>query len=115
MNVVERIHNENLRDDLPEIRVGDSVRMNMRIVEGGKERVQAFTGTVIADEGGGKSRKLTVRRVAFGNGIERIVPVESPRLASVDVLRKGQVRRSKLYYLRKTIGKASRVKEKKQG
>lgn len=111
MNTVQKIHRENLRSDLPDMNVGDSVRVDVRIVEGGKERIQAFTGTIISRKSGGVSESITVRRVAYGQGVERLFPLQSPRIANIEVMRRGSVRRAKLYYLRDQVGKAARVKE----
>ena len=108
---VEKIRHENLRTDLPDFNVGDTVRVEFLIVEGGKERVQAFTGTVIARSGGGVDETITVRRVSHGIGVERIFPLHSPRLVKIEVTRRGRVRRAKLYYLRDRVGKAARVRQ----
>ena len=113
MNKVEKIHNENLRTDIPDFGIGDTVQIDMRIVEGGKERIQAFSGTVIAKNGSGIAQTVTLRRVSYGQGVERVVPIHSPRVAGVKVVRRGSVRRGKLYYLRQQVGKAARVKEKR--
>ena len=113
MNAVQKIHQENLRDDLPEFSVGDNLRVHVRIVEGGKERIQAFTGTVIARNGSGIAETITVRRVAYGLGIERVFPLHSPRIAKMEVVRSGDVDRAKLYYLRSQIGKGARVRERR--
>jgi large subunit ribosomal protein L19 len=101
------------KDQIPQFNVGDTVRVHFRIVEGEKERVQVFEGVVISRKGGeGPAARFTVRRVAFGEGVERVFPLHSPRVEKVDVTREGQVRRAKLYYLRDRMGKASRVKAK---
>ena len=113
MNVLEKIHTENLKTDLPDFSVGDTLRADVLIVEGGKERVQSFTGTVIARNGNGVSSTVTLRRVAYGQGVERVLPLHSPRLATLHVVRRGKVRRSKLYYLRSQQGKAARIKERR--
>jgi large subunit ribosomal protein L19 len=112
MNKLEKIHRENMKTDLPEFGIGDDVIVNVKIVEGGKERIQAFRGTVIARNGAGIAQSVTLRRVSYGQGVERVIPLHSPRLASMEVVRRGQVRRAKLYYLRDQIGKAARVKER---
>ena len=107
------IHKENLRKEaLPAFRVGDTVKLQVKIREGGKERVQAFTGTVIARDGVGATETFTVRRISHGVGVERIFPVHSPNLASLEVEGSGQTRRAKLYYLRDRIGKSSKLREK---
>lgn len=112
MDALKLIAQSSMKTDSPKVEVGDYVRVNVLIREGDKERIQAFEGTVIAMKHGGISETFTVRRVAHGVGIERVFPVHSPRVASVDVLRHGVVRRAKLYYLRNRVGKAARVKEK---
>ena len=112
MDALKLIAQSSMKADSPKVEVGDYVRVNVLIREGDKERIQAFEGTVIAMKHGGISETFTVRRVAHGVGSERVFPVHSPRVASVDVLRHGVVRRAKLYYLRNRVGKAARVKEK---
>lgn len=112
---VEKIHNESLKKDLPEIRVGDTVRIDILIVEGEKERVQAFTGTVIGRSGSGVAETITVRRVAYGQGVERVLPLNSPRIAKIEVMRHGRVRRAKLYYLRGQVGRAAKVEDLHEG
>ncbi|HET7631433.1 MAG TPA: 50S ribosomal protein L19 [Gemmatimonadaceae bacterium] len=102
-----------LRSDVPPFRPGDTVRVNVRVKEGDKERTQAFEGVVIARKGAGVSEKFTVRKISNGVGVERIFPVHSPMIADVVVLRRGRVRRAKLYYLRHLTGKATRIKERK--
>ena len=114
MNKIEEIRRENLRTDLPEFAIGDTVQADLKIVEGGKERVQSFTGTLIARNGGGVVEAITLRRVSYGEGVERVIPLQSPRLAGLTVVRRGHVRRAKLYYLRDLIGKAARVKERRE-
>lgn len=111
MNAVQKIHNENIKSDIPEFGVGDSLKVDVLIIEGGKERIQSFTGTVIARNGEGVSESVTLRRVAFGQGVERVLPLNSPRIKGLEVVRRGKVRRSKLYYLREQQGKAARIKE----
>ncbi len=113
MNAVEKIQREYMKKEVPSFAVGDTVRVDVIITEGGKERVQAYTGVVIAHNGGGISESVTVRRVAFGQGVERVFPVHSPRVANIEVIRAGKVRRARLYYLRDQVGKAARVKEKR--
>jgi len=102
-----------LRDNIPPFRPGDTVRVNVRVKEGEKERVQAFEGVCIAKKGGGVSETFTVRKVSNGVGVERIFPLHSPMIAEINVVRRGVVRRAKLYYLRDVTGKASRIKERK--
>jgi len=103
---------EQLKQDLPEIEIGDTVRVGVRIQEGGKERVQPYEGTVIAMRNGGINKTITVRRIFQGVGVERVFLVHSPRVAKIDILRRGQTRRAKLYYLRDRVGKATRLKER---
>jgi len=102
-----------LRSDLPPFRAGDTLRVNVRVKEGDKERLQAFEGVCIARRGSGVSESFTVRKISNGVGVERIFPVHSPMIADIAVLRRGRVRRAKLYYLRQLTGKATRIKEKK--
>ena len=102
-----------LRDKLPPFRAGDTVRVNVRVKEGDKERLQAFEGVCIARRGSGVSKTFTVRKISNGIGVERIFPLHSPMLAEITVVRRGRVRRAKLYYLRHLVGKATRIKEKK--
>jgi large subunit ribosomal protein L19 len=104
---------EFLRDDVPEFRPGDTVRVNVRVREGDKERIQAFEGVCIARKNGGVNETFTVRKLASGVGVERIFPLHSPMIASIDVVRRGQVRRAKLYYLRDRKGKSARIKERR--
>ena len=111
---IRKLHEAQLRKDLPEFRPGDTVRVNVRLLEGEgekvKERIQAFEGVVISKKGRASSATFTVRRVSFGTGVERIFPLHSPSIASIDVVGKGSVRRSRLYYLRDLRGKAARIK-----
>jgi large subunit ribosomal protein L19 len=102
-----------LRSDLPPFRSGDTLRVNVRVKEGDKERIQAFEGVCIARRGSGVSESFTVRKISNGVGVERIFPVHSPMIADIVVVRRGRVRRAKLYYLRQLTGKATRIKEKK--
>ena len=110
-DIIRAIESEQLRSDLPEIRVGDTVRVNYRVVEGTRERLQAFEGVVIGKKHGGLQETFTVRRVSYGVGVERVFPVHSPNVAKVELVRKGKIRRAKLYYLRDRVGKAAKVKE----
>ena len=112
MNLLEAFTNEQLKKELPVIRIGDSVRVHNRIKEGNRERIQLFEGTVIAKHGGGISETFTVRRVSYGCGVEKTFPIHSPNVEKVDIIRVGKVRRAKLYYIRERVGKASKVKEK---
>ena len=112
MNLIEAFTNEQLKETIPSFEVGDTVRVSCRIKEGNRERIQLFDGTVIAKRGGGISETFTVRRVSYGVGVEKTFPIHSPKVAKVEVIRTGKVRRAKLYYLRDRVGKASKVKEK---
>ncbi|MBQ6476478.1 MAG: 50S ribosomal protein L19 [Clostridia bacterium] len=110
-DIIRSIESEQLRTDLPEIRVGDTVRVDYKVVEGTRERLQAFEGVVIAKKHGGLQETFTVRRVSYGIGVERTFPIHSPRIGSIKVIRNNKVRRAKLYYLRDRVGKAARLKE----
>lgn len=111
MNELQKLESALLRDDIPDFRAGDTVRVNVRVVEGGRERVQAFEGICIARRGGSINQTFTVRKLSFGVGVERIFPVHAPIVQSIEVTRRGDVRRAKLYYLRDRVGKAARIKE----
>ena len=111
MNKLEVFASEQLKETVPSFNIGDTVRVHNRIKEGTRERIQMYEGTVIARHGGGISETFTVRRVAYGCGVEKTFPIHSPNVAQVDVIRKGKVRRAKLYYIRERVGKASKVKE----
>lgn len=111
MNLVEKITAKQIRTDIPEFRVGDTVRVDVKIVEGKRERIQAFEGLVIAIKGAGIAKNFTVRKTSQGVGVERTFPVNSPVVDKITVVRKGKVRRAKLYYLRDRVGKATKVKE----
>jgi large subunit ribosomal protein L19 len=113
MGIIEDIEQSYLRDDIPDFSPGDSVKVHVRVVEGGRERIQIFEGVVIARSGGGVRETFTVRKVAFGVGVERIFPVHAPIVSEIEVVRRGAVRRAKLYYLRDRVGKATRIKEKR--
>jgi large subunit ribosomal protein L19 len=108
--IIEKLEKQQLKKDIPVFRIGDTVRVHIRIIEGDKERTQVFTGTVIARKGTGLSETFSVHRVAYGEGMERVFLLNSPRVAKIEVAKEGHVRRSKLYYLRGTSGKASKVK-----
>lgn len=114
MDIVKQIENEQLKDGLPEFDAGDTVRVNVRVREGEKERTQAFEGVCIAKKGGGAAETFTVRKVSAGIGVERVFPLHSPMVESIQVVRRGRVRRAKLYYLRARKGKAARIREKQQ-
>ena len=113
MNIIETLEKEQLRKNIPEFRAGDTVKLSVRVIEGTRERIQAYEGVVISRSGSGVKEMFTVRRISYGVGVERTFPVHSPRLAKIEVLRKGHVRRAKLYYLRDLTGKAARITERK--
>lgn len=113
MNIIETLEKEQLRSDIPDFAPGDTVRVHAKIVEGSRERIQMFEGVVISRQGTGVRETFTVRRISYGIGVERMFPVHSPRIEKIDVLRKGIVRRAKLYYLRNLTGKAAHIKEKR--
>ncbi|EPD52814.1 50S ribosomal protein L19 [Paenisporosarcina sp. FSL H8-0542] len=110
-NIITEITKEQLRTDLPEFRPGDTVRVHVKVVEGTRERIQMYEGIVIKRRGGGVSSTFTVRKISYGVGVERTFPVHTPKIARLEVLRRGKVRRAKLYYLRELRGKAARIKE----
>lgn len=114
MDIIQVITKEQIRTDLPEFRVGDTVQVHYRIKEGTKERVQVFQGIVLQIRGAGVSKTFTVRKVSNGVGVERIFPVNTPLISKLEVVRYGQVRRAKLYYLRSAKGKSARIKEKRR-
>lgn len=111
MNLVQSIQAEQIKSELPVFTVGDTVRVSFKIVEGKTERVQAYEGLVIAIKNGGVTKTFTVRKTSYGVGVERVFPLNSPRVENVEVLRRGKVRRAKLYYIRSKVGKKSKVKE----
>lgn len=113
MNTLDQIESAYLRDDIPEFSPGDTVRVHVRVIEAGRERIQSYEGVVIARNGGGIRETFTVRKLSFGVGVERIFPVHAPIIQQIEVLRRGDVRRAKLYYLRDRVGKATRIKEKR--
>jgi large subunit ribosomal protein L19 len=108
--IIEKLEKEQLKKNIPHFCVGDTVRVHIRIIEGDKERLQVFTGTVIARKGTGLSETFSLHRVAYGEGMERVFMLHSPRIANIEIAKEGDVRRSKLYYLRGTSGKAAKVK-----
>lgn len=110
-NIIDAINQESLKETVPQFNVGDTVRVMVKVIEGDRERLQAFEGTVIAKKHGGISETFTVRRISFGVGVEKTFPIHSPKVASVEVIRQGDVKRAKLYYLRERTGKAAKVKE----
>ena len=112
MDLVKALSSQYMKAELPEMRVGDTVRVHVRIKEGSRERIQVFEGVIIARKHGGIGETITVRRVSYGVGVEKVFPVHSPRIAAVETVRKGKVRRAKLYFLRDRFGKAAKIKEK---
>ena len=113
MNDLQHVERAHLRDDVPQFRPGDTVKVHVRVVEGGRERVQMFEGVVLARDGGGLSETFTVRKISFGIGVERVFPVHAPIIQKIEVSRRGKVRSAKLYYLRGRVGKAARIKERR--
>ena len=111
MNDLQALESAHVRDDLPEFRAGDNVRVHVRVVEGERERVQIFEGVVIARNGTGPRASFTVRKLSFGVGVERVFPVNAPIIQKIEVTRRGDVRRAKLYYLRDRVGKSARIRE----
>ena len=113
MNIMDTINKEQCKSEVTDFAVGDTVKVSVKIIEGTTERIQAFTGIVIARKGSGVQEAFTVRRVISGLGVERVFPIHSPRVTSIEVVRHGKVRRAKLFYLRDKIGKAAKVKERR--
>ena len=113
MNAIDLIDAKSLRDDIPEFAPGDTLKVHVRVVEGNRERVQVFQGAVIRRQGSGLQETFTVRKVSFGVGVERTFPVHSPIVQKIEVVTRGDVRRAKLYYLRDRVGKAAKIKEKR--
>jgi len=114
MSVIKSLEGKHLKQDVPDFTTGDNVRVHVKIKEGDKERIQIFQGTVIARTGGGIGESFTVRKVSAGVGVERVFPLHSPNIAKIEMLKRGKVRRSKLYYLRNLKGKKTRIEEKKE-
>ncbi len=114
MDIIKALEQEQLRSDLPVLSIGDYVKVHLKVKEGSRERIQIFEGTVIAKKGSGLKETFTVRRVSYGVGVERILPVHSPKINAIQVVRKGKIRRAKLYFLRGRVGKAAKIKEKLQ-
>ncbi len=112
-NIISEITKDQLRTDLPDFRPGDTVRVHVKVVEGTRERIQMYEGVVIKRRGGGISETFTVRKISSGIGVERTFPVHTPKIANLEVVRRGKVRRAKLYYLRDLRGKAARIKERR--
>jgi large subunit ribosomal protein L19 len=112
MDIIKALEQEQLRTDLPNLEIGDYVKVHLKVKEGTRERLQVFDGTVIAIKGAGIKETFTVRKISYGVGVERILPMHSPKIDHIEIVRKGMVRRAKLYYLRDRVGKASKVKER---
>ena len=112
MDIIEQLSAKRMKEEVPVFGIGDTVRVDVRVVEGGRERTQAFQGTVMQRKGAGVHETFTVRKVSQGVGVERVFPLHSPNVSSIKVVRRGKVRRAKLYYLRKLKGKAARITEK---
>lgn len=112
MDLVKALSEQYMKPNLPEMNVGDTVRVTVRVTEGSRERTQAFEGTIIAKKHGGINESITVRRISYNVGCEKVFPIHSPSIVSVETVRKGKVRRAKLYYIRSRIGKSAKIKEK---
>ena len=112
MDIIKAVEADYLNKDAVKVQIGDYVKVSFKVIEGSRERIQVFEGTVIAMRGEGVKETFTVRKIAYGVGVERVFPVHSPKIAGIEVVRHGKVRRAKLYYLRDRVGKAARVKEK---
>jgi len=113
MQIIEQLEREQLKEDVPSFGPGDTVRVHVRVIEGGKERIQVFEGVVIGTKDSGLRSAFTVRKISNGVGVERVFPLHSPKIAKIEVTRRGDVRRAKLYYLRGRVGRAARIKEKR--
>lgn len=111
MDIIRALEQEGMKQNLPNLKIGDYVKVNVKVKEGNRERIQAFEGTIIAMGGSSIRKSVTVRRLSFGIGVERVFPLHSPKVDSVEIIRRGRVRRAKLYYLRKRVGKAARIRE----
>ena len=112
MDLLQQFSDKYMKEEAPSVRVGDTVRVHIRVKEGSRERIQVFEGTVIAKKHGGIEETITVRRISYGVGVEKVFPVHSPSIDTIQVVRNGAVRRAKLYYLRGRVGKAAKIKEK---
>ena len=112
MDLIKALNEKQLQNDVPQVEVGDTVRVHVKVKEGARERVQVFEGTVIAKKHGGIEETFTVRRISYGVGVEKVFPIHSPSIDHIEVVRNGKVRRAKLYYLRNLSGKAAKIKEK---
>ena len=111
-NILNSITQSQIRTDLPKLVIGDTIKVHVKVKEGTRERIQVFEGTIISKKHGGISETVTVRRISYGVGVERVFPVNSPNISKIEIVRKGKVRRAKLYYLRDRVGKAAKVKER---
>lgn len=112
MDLIKALNEKQLQNDVPQVEVGDTVRVHVKVKEGARERVQVFEGTVIAKKHGGIEETITVRRLSYGVGVEKVFPVHSPSIDHIEVVRSGKVRRAKLYYLRSRVGRSAKLKEK---
>ena len=112
MDLIKYVEQSQMRTDLPAMEIGDLLKIHLKVTEGTRERIQIFDGYLIARDGGGLTETITVRRVSYGIGVERILPLHSPKIAKIEKVRSGKVRRAKLYYLRDRVGKAARIKER---
>ena len=112
MDLIKELNKETLQNEEPSVQIGDTVRVHVKVKEGSRERIQVFEGTVIAKKHGGIEETITVRRISYGIGVEKVFPVHSPSIDTIEVVRNGDVRRAKLYYLRGRVGKGAKVKEK---
>lgn len=111
MSIIRALEKENMKENLPNLKIGDYVKVAVKVKEGTRERLQIFEGTIIAMHGAGVRRAIVVRRLSFGIGVERVFPIHSPKVDNIEIVRRGKIRRAKLYYLRDRVGKAARVKE----
>ncbi|MGI9951070.1 50S ribosomal protein L19 [Moorellaceae bacterium AZ2] len=114
MNIMDTLEKEQMRQDIPSFKPGDTVRVHLKVIEGNRERIQVFEGVVISRRGKGSQETFTVRRVSYGVAVERIFLLHSPRIERIEVVRRGDVRRAKLYYLRERVGKAARIRDERQ-
>ena len=112
MDLIKELNKETLQNEVPSVQIGDTVRVHVKVKEGSRERIQVFEGTVIAKKHGGIEETITVRRISYGIGVEKVFPVHSPSIATIEIVRSGDVRRAKLYYVRGRVGKGAKVKEK---
>lgn len=112
MDLIKYVEQKQIRTDLPKIEIGDLLRVHLKVKEGNRERLQVFEGYLIARQGGGVSETITIRRISYGVGVERVLPINSPKIDHIEKVRSGKVRRAKLYYLRDRVGKAARISSK---